>query len=144
MLRDKLVEIALGWEEKYGVAPSITGAISEYDAAMLVGMSDKEYSDFMVMGGRTAVSRGCDFIYKNVRYQIKGTRPSGKKGCKVTNVGKAKNYEWDKLIWVSYDREYVIEEVWEWDVEDYKKAFSSKDRTSAKDIRKGKSLYSRK
>ena len=30
-----------------GVAPSITSSISEYDAAMLIGMSEKEYSDYM-------------------------------------------------------------------------------------------------
>lgn len=142
MLRKKLVEIALEWQEKYGVAPNITGTISEYDAAILVGMSDEEYSDFM--GDRTAVSKGYDFIYKNVRYQIKGTRPSGKKGSKITRVPPVTNYEWDKFIWVSYDKYYVIEEAWEWDVEDYKKAFGTQKRTSAKDIRKGKCLYVRK
>lgn len=142
MLRKKLVEIALEWQEKYGVAPNITGTISEYDAAILVGMSDEEYSDFM--GDRTAVSKGYDFIYKNVRYQIKGTRPSGKKGSKITRVPPVTNYEWDKLIWVSYDKYYVIEEAWEWDVEDYKKAFGSQKGTTVKDIRNGKCLYVRK
>ena len=37
-LRNKLVNIALDWQENFGVAPSITSAISEYDAAMLIGM----------------------------------------------------------------------------------------------------------
>ena len=37
-LRNKLVDIALDWQENFGVAPSITSAISEYDAAMLIGM----------------------------------------------------------------------------------------------------------
>ncbi len=36
-LRDQLVNIALKWQNKYGVAPAITSAISEYDAAMAVG-----------------------------------------------------------------------------------------------------------
>ena len=44
-LRDKLADIALHWQASFGVAPSITSSISEYDAAMLVGMSEKEYSD---------------------------------------------------------------------------------------------------
>ncbi len=35
-LRDKLVDIALQWQASFGVAPSITSSISEYDAAMLV------------------------------------------------------------------------------------------------------------
>lgn len=41
-LRDKLVEVALEWQDSFGVAPQITSAISEYDAAMLVGMSEAE------------------------------------------------------------------------------------------------------
>ena len=36
MLRDKLVEVALEWQSKFGVSPSITSTVSEYDAAMLV------------------------------------------------------------------------------------------------------------
>ena len=46
-LRNKLVDIALDWQENFGVAPSITSAISEYDAAMLIGMPESEYSDYM-------------------------------------------------------------------------------------------------
>ena len=59
-LREKLTEIALQWQANYGVAPSITSAISEYDAAKLVGMSEREYSDYMKV--KTAVSKGADFI----------------------------------------------------------------------------------
>ena len=46
-LRDILVDVALQWQASFGIAPSITSSISEYDAAMLVGMSEKEYSDYM-------------------------------------------------------------------------------------------------
>ena len=42
MLRDKLIQVALEWQAKFGVAPQITTAVSEYDAAMLVGMSESE------------------------------------------------------------------------------------------------------
>lgn len=45
MLRDILVDVALQWQASFGIAPSITSSISEHDAAMLVGMSEKEYSD---------------------------------------------------------------------------------------------------
>ena len=54
-LRDKLADIALQWQASFGVAPSITSSISEYDAAMLVGMSEKEYSDYM--RDKTAVAK---------------------------------------------------------------------------------------
>ena len=47
MLRQKLIEVALEWQEKFGVAPQITTPLSEYDAAMLVGMSEEEYSAYM-------------------------------------------------------------------------------------------------
>ena len=104
-LRNKLVSIALEWQERFGIAPQITTPISEYDAAILVGFPEKEYSDYMQ--DKTAVNKGYDFIYNNVRYQIKGNRPSGKPGSKVTRVPKAANYDWDILIWVLYDKYYV-------------------------------------
>ena len=139
MLRDELVKIALQWQERYGVAPSITSTISEYDAAMLVGMSENEYSDYMK--DKTAVIKGSDFVFKNTRYQIKANRPSGKKGSFVTIVPKAANYEWDRLIWILYDKNYVIQEAWEWEVEEYKDAFDAIKRLSPNHYRKGRCLY---
>ena len=139
MLRDELVKIALQWQERYGVAPSITSTISEYDAAMLVGMSENEYSDYMK--DKTAVIKGSDFVFKNTRYQVKANRPSGKKGSFVTIVPKAANYEWDRLIWILYDKNYVIQEAWEWGVEEYKDAFDAIKRLSPDHYRKGGCLY---
>ena len=139
MLRDELVKIALQWQEKFGVAPSITSTISEYDAAMLVGMSENEYSDYMK--DKTAVIKGSDFVFKNTRYQVKANRPSGKKGSFVTMVPKAANYEWDRLIWILYDKNYVIQEAWEWEVEEYKDAFDAIKRLSPNHYRKGRCLY---
>lgn len=141
MLGDKLVEIALQWQSKYGVAPQITTVISEYDAAMLVGMSESDYSDYMQ--DKTAVSKGADFVFNHQRYQIKANRPSGKPGSKVTKVPKATNYLWDKLIWILYDQHYVMQEAWEWDVENYKLEFDDKSRISPNDYRKGKCLFTK-
>jgi hypothetical protein len=138
-LRNKLVEIALRWQERYGVAPSITSTISEYDAAMLVGMSENEYSAYMK--DKTAVNKGSDFVFNNTRYQVKANRPSGKKGSFVTMVPKAANYEWDRLIWILYDKNYVIQEAWEWGVEEYKDAFDAIKRLSPDHYRKGRCLY---
>ena len=72
---------------------------------------------------------------------MKANRSSGKKGSFVTMVPKASNYEWDKLIWIPYDSKYVIQEAWEWSVQDYKIAFDRVRRLSPKDYRKGKCLY---
>ena len=139
MLRDKLVEVALEWQSKFGVAPSITSAVSEYDAAMLVGMSESDYSEYMK--DKTAVSKGSDFVFNNIRYQIKANRPSGKPGSFVTLVSKASNYYWDKLIWILYDKNYVMQEAWEWNVENYKSSFDTKKRLSPNDYRKGRRLF---
>ena len=138
-LRDKLVEIALRWQERYGVAPSITSTVSEYDAAMLIGMSENEYSDYM--RDKTAVNKGNDFVFNNTRYQVKANRPSGKKGSFVTMVPKATNYEWDRLIWILYDKNFVMQEAWEWEVKDYKLAFDNIKRLSPDHYRKGRCLY---
>ena len=139
MLRDELVKIALLWQERFGVAPSITNAISEYDAAMLVGMSESEYSDYMK--DKTAVNKGRDFVFMNIRYQVKANRPSGKKGSFVTMVPKATNYEWDRLIWILYDKNFVMQEAWEWEVKDYKPTFDNIKRLSPNHYRKGRCLY---
>ena len=125
-LRNILVDVALQWQASFGIAPSITSSISEYDAAMLVGMSEKEYSDYM--RDKTAVAKGTDFVYRNIRYQVKANRPSGKKGSKVTMVPKTSNYEWDRLIWILYDKDYVMQEAWEWYMKDYKMAFENKKK----------------
>jgi len=140
-LREKLAEIALQWQANFGVAPSITSAISEYDAAMLVGMSEREYSDYMK--DKTAVSKDADFVYRGIRYQVKANRPSGKPGSFVTMVPKASNYDWDRLIWILYDKNYVMQEAWEWQVNDYILAFNSIKRLSPYHYRKGKCLYKR-
>lgn len=138
-LRDKLVKVALKWQKDFGVAPQITTSISEFDAAiMLVGVPENEYSNFMQ--DKTAVRKGFDFEYKNKRYQIKANRPSGKPGSKITLVPKARNYEWDILIWLLYDKYYVLQEAWQWEVNNYKAMFQKKKRLSPSDYRKGKSL----
>ena len=138
-MRDDLIKISLLWQKKYGVAPNILSAVSEYDAAMMIGMPEDEYSDFMQ--DKTAVSKGSDFIFNNKRYQVKANRPSGKPGSKVTIVAKAKNYEWDYLIWILYNKEFQIKESWIWNQHDYKKEFDEKKRLSPSDYRRGKKLF---
>jgi hypothetical protein len=45
--------------------------------------------------------RGHDFEFKGQRHQVKANRRSGKPGSVVTLVPKAKNFDWDVLIWIS-------------------------------------------
>ncbi len=137
-LRDRLVAVALEWQSRYGVAPSITTSISELDAARLVGMPDEAYSKFMQ--DKTAVAKGLDFEWSGYRYQVKANRPSGKPGSRVTWVPKAMNYDWDRLIWILYDVNYEIEEVWLWERDQYRQAFHDKKRLSPDDYRRGRKL----
>lgn len=55
-LRDRLVAVTLEWERAFGNAPAITSTLSEFDAAILLGLTPQQYSD--CMRGATAVQRG--------------------------------------------------------------------------------------
>ena len=138
-LRTALVAIALEWQRRYGVAPAVTSAISEYDAARLVGHTPESLTLDCV--GRTAVSRGADFRHGASRYQVKACRPSGNRGSVVTRVPKASNFDWDLLIWILYDREFRLLEAWEWTVEAYKLAFERVERLSPSMMREGRALH---
>ena len=137
-LREQLVSVALSWERAFGNAPQITTVLSEYDAARLVGCSTNSYS--RVMQGVTAVQKGYDFVFNGARYQVKGNRPSGKRGSFVTWVSKATNYDWEYLVWVLYDSQYRIQEAWQWEVSAYKDAFDTVKRLSPAHLRLGKRL----
>ena len=140
-LRKRLVKLTLDWEKYFGVAPRVTSAISELDAARLVGMGDRAYCE----DGRcrTAVTKGVDFVFKGLKYQVTANRPSGKKGSRVILVGnkteKKGPFGWDRLIWILYDRHYVIEDSREFTAHRYRRLFgaSTKLRT-ADDMRKGR------
>ena len=128
--------VALSWQQRYGIAPSITSALSEFDAAVsLLGMTEEEYGESLRLA--TAVQRGFDFRFRGLRYQVKANRPSGKRGSKVTLCAKATNSEWDRLIWILYNREYVIEEAWMWEVEPYRINFHEVGRLSPAHMRNG-------
>lgn len=137
-LRQQRVDAALAWESRFGNAPQITTVLSEYDAAMLLGMTEEQYSAAMVSA--TSVQRGYDFMHQGRRYQVKGNRPSGKPGSSVTWVPKAKNYNWDSLVWVHYDSKYVIQGAWLWEVDAYREAFHEVKRLSPSDYRRGIAL----
>lgn len=137
-LRDTLVETALAWEKMYGNAPAITSVLSEFDAAMMIGLTPEQYS--ATMQGATTVQRGFDFRFNGSRYQVKANRPSGKPGSFVTIVPKASNYDWDYLIWILYNPRYEIEEAWLWNVNDYISAFDQIKRLSPAHYRKGQRL----
>ena len=69
-LRDKLVSIALEWQEKFGIAPQITTPISEYDAAMLVGFPEQDYSK--INGVRSFIITLLTALLFNLRQQKQG------------------------------------------------------------------------
>ena len=50
-------------------------------------------------------------------------------------VAKPKNYEWDHLIWMLYNREYDLQEAWIWGVAEYRTAFEGVKRLSPAHMR---------
>ena len=138
-LRELLASVSLEWERRFAVAPRITADLAEYDAAKLVGTSLRIGQGRK--GSDTAVMKGMDFWKENIRYQVKSNRPSGKPGSPVTLVGKASNFDWDKLIWILYNREYKIEEAWEFSRDKYRRLFEEKNRISPQDMRNGSRLF---
>ena len=141
-LRDELVGVALKWQKAYGNSPSITGILAEYDAAREVGCSEVDYQ--CQMNNRSAVHPDFDFCHKEKHYQVKSARPSGKKNSKVTFARKPKNYNWDYYIWVCYNTDFSIKEMWLWKVKDFKKRFCTTKRLSLKEIRNGEMLLGEK
>lgn len=137
-LRTNLVRLALAWQGRFGVAPAITSAVSEYDAARLVGMLPSQYGRFMRT--RSAVSKGYDFAFAGVRYQVKSNRPSGRNGAKVSKVGKPSVHEWDKLIWILYDERYRMREAWKWTRREFDQTLGSKEHLRPDDLRRGTRL----
>ena len=135
----RLVAIALDWEAKFGVAPAITSAISEYDAAALVGLTPEQHSAGCV--GRTAVSAGHDFVFRGQRYQVKANRPNGKPGYTVTITGKPRNFDWDFLIWILYDSQYQIQEAWVWSASDCQDQLAPKKYVRPPDLHAGTRLF---
>lgn len=142
-LRRRLVDVALEWEGYFGVAPSITNAISELDAALLVGKPEEAYC--AEGQSRTSVTKDVDFHHDGKAYQVTANRPSGKKGSVVTLVSqkteKKRLFRWSHLIWILYDKEYNKQEVWEFTAEDYRCKFHGLKRLSPKHMRQGKCLF---
>ena len=91
-IREQLVEIALKWQERYGIAPSITSAISEIDVAMMVGMREEDYS--VLMQDMTAVNKGYNFIQNNLKYQIKMNLPLENLAVKLQTLVKQETMIW--------------------------------------------------
>ena len=137
-LRNRLVSVALEWERVFGVEPLILSTVSEYDAARLVGHTDDSYRQDRLR--RTAVTYGSDFTYNGLRYHIKANQAGSRAGSFVSRVSEARNYNWDILIWLLYDHNFIIQEAWEWEVGRYRAEFEGRSPLSVSDMRQGKRL----
>jgi hypothetical protein len=141
-IRDQLVQITLKWEEVFGFFPGqagITAAISEFDAAIKLGYSVLEYANSVK--GRSPVGRGHDFVFNGKKVQVKANRPSGKPGSAVWNAGpKVDSAGWDILIYILYDKDYVVQECYQFDRDLYDRLFIDKKSLRLEDMRKGVKL----
>jgi hypothetical protein len=138
-IRDRLVQTVLKWEKRFGFIPGQSGmttAVSEYDAAMILGLNENEYSDSVK--GRSSVGGGYDFKFNNKRIQVKANRPSGLPGSQVWNAGpKVKTDGWDIFIYILYDKYYIPQEAYQFDCKKYERMFANKKSLRLKDMREG-------
>ena len=143
-IRDQLVQIVLKWEKKFGFFPGqagITAAISEYDAATRIFKLDENQYSISVQG-RSSVGRGYDFKFNKKKIQVKANRPSGRLGDTVWNAGrKVKTDGWDILIYILYDKSYVVQEAYEFKCDKYEELFSNKKSLRLEDMKKGKKIF---
>jgi hypothetical protein len=141
LLRDRLADVALEWENKYGVSlgtsPRVTPAIAEYDAARLIGVSEEKYGELDRGRGNAFY-----FIYKGKRYRTRGSRHESLSERPEGTViyEKPTDFEWDYFIFILYRKSYVIEEAWLWEAASYKEFFDQNDKMSFNDMRQGKYL----
>ena len=52
-------------------------------------------------------------------------------------VPRARNFDWDYLIWVLYNSKYEIEEAWLWDVASYQSELDLSKKVRPGDMRQG-------
>lgn len=50
------------------------------------------------------------------------------RGGALANATRVSNYEWDRLIWILYDREFKMLEAWERAADAYRSAFHTVER----------------
>ena len=141
-IRDQLVQTTLEWEKTFGFFPGqagITAAVSEYDAAIRLGLNQDQYR--VSITGRSSVGRGYDFKFMNKKIQVKANRPSGRPGSDVWNAGpKVKTDGWHILIYMLNDKDYVIQEAYWFDCDTYERMFSNKEKLRLDDMRMGNKL----
>lgn len=141
-VRDQLVQTLSKWEERFGFFPGqagITAAVSEYDAAMMLGHNEDEY--IASITGRGPVGRGYDFVFNSKKIQVKANRPSRRPGAAVWNAGPRVNTDgWDILIYILYDEDYVIQEAYQFDSDTYENMFANRTSLRLEDMRKGENL----
>lgn len=66
---------------------------------------------------------------------------SGKPSSFVTRVAKASNHDWDKSVWLLYDRLYALQEAWEWNATAYQQAFHEQAHVRSPDMRRGRRIF---
>jgi hypothetical protein len=138
-IRDRLVQTILKWEEKFGFFPGqagITAAVSEYDTAMRLGLNEDQYRGSIM--GRSSVGRGYDFKFKDKKIQVKANRPSGRPGSDIWNAGpKVRTDRWDILIYILYHKNYVIQEAYWFDCDEYERMFLNEKKLRLDDMEEG-------
>lgn len=138
-LYNDLINISLKWEKEYGIVPKILPEILKYDAVIYIDYDLDAYAK-QIKTRKTNPS-GYDILFKGKKYLVKGGRRIGENISTISPMDKPKNKNWDYLIWILYDQEFKVLEVWQWENKVFYKKFQNKTRITADKMRTGKYLY---
>ncbi|MBF0125669.1 MAG: hypothetical protein HQM02_00510 [Magnetococcales bacterium] len=135
-LRSDLIAVARKWQEQYRVSPANLSVIAGFDTAMLLGMSEEHYADFMQERSFVA-GREVDLIFERKRYLVKACRQADRSGSSVKYAPKAQHLQWDILVFLMYDADYALMGAWRMSCEDYKRQCDPKERLTPEDYQQG-------
>lgn len=141
-ITDRLIKCSIEFENQTGIVPAVSSALSEIDAMIGIGMSEKDIFGYKIK--QKTRQKGHDFEYRGLKYQVKVDRESIKEGF---GPGKNKHNslisprgEWDVLIWIEYDCDYKIISAYKWTKKDFKDKKIKDENKKTKKIRHFNSL----
>ena len=140
-LRTTLVALVPEWEKRYGVAPFITAAVSEYDAARLVGHTPETFFAGL-RGSHGSYSRHGLLLQRS---SVSDQSLSAQRKTRFVHYLGAKSNElrMGSTGLASVCGEFQLLEAWEWYVADYQSSFDTIKRLSPAHMRTGRRLHAR-
>ncbi|MBF0180503.1 MAG: hypothetical protein HQM03_10825 [Magnetococcales bacterium] len=139
-LRNDLLVVGRRWQEQFGMTPINYAVIAVYDAAMLVGMTEEQFAEYM-QERVLSVGREADFVFERKRYLVKAYRQTDTGGGnRVRYVPKAQHMQWDLLVMILYDAELIVMGAWRMTWDEYIAHCDNKEKLTLEDYQKGERI----